>query len=122
MRSAARASPASTTPGASFGVPAAKLGLMVNHWTVQRIATLAGASTARAVLLAAEVVTGLVRIATGLYSLVVVDDMVDPIEYQHALGAALAAAVHLPSREAVRALAFEVARKSLRERVAKLTN
>ncbi|MBA3282326.1 MAG: enoyl-CoA hydratase/isomerase family protein, partial [Acidimicrobiia bacterium] len=32
---------------ASFGIPAAKLGLMVNHWTVQRVAALAGASTAR---------------------------------------------------------------------------
>ena len=37
------------TPESSFGVPAAKLGLMVNHWTVQRIASLVGASTARAV-------------------------------------------------------------------------
>ncbi len=46
------------TADASFGVPAAKLGLMVNHWTVQRVASLAGASTARAILLAAEVVSG----------------------------------------------------------------
>lgn len=46
------------TASASFGVPAAKLGLMVNHWTVQRIATLAGPSIARAMLLAAEVITG----------------------------------------------------------------
>jgi enoyl-CoA hydratase len=43
---------------ASFGVPAAKLGLMVNHWTVQRVATLLGPSMARAVLLAAQVVRG----------------------------------------------------------------
>lgn len=43
---------------ASFGVPAAKLGLMVNHWTVQRIATLAGPSAARAILLTAEVLSG----------------------------------------------------------------
>lgn len=46
------------TAGASFGIPAGKLGLMVNHWTVQRVATLAGPSTARAILLAAEVVRG----------------------------------------------------------------
>ena len=46
------------TPESSFGVPAAKLGLMVNHWTVQRIASLVGASTARAVLLACEVFSG----------------------------------------------------------------
>jgi enoyl-CoA hydratase len=46
------------TADASFGVPAAKLGLMVNHWTVQRVEQLFGPSTARAVLLAAEVIKG----------------------------------------------------------------
>jgi len=54
------------TAGATFGVPAAKLGLMVNHWTVQRAATLLGPSTARAVLLAAEVVTGDRALELGL--------------------------------------------------------
>ncbi|MCU1498881.1 MAG: enoyl-CoA hydratase [Acidimicrobiales bacterium] len=51
---------------ASFGIPAAKLGLMVNHWTVQRVATLAGPSTARAILLAAEVVSGADALRLGL--------------------------------------------------------
>jgi enoyl-CoA hydratase len=46
------------TDDASFGIPAAKLGLMVNHWTVQRVEMLFGPSTARAILLAAEVVKG----------------------------------------------------------------
>ncbi|MCB1039985.1 MAG: enoyl-CoA hydratase [Acidimicrobiales bacterium] len=46
------------TPDAQFGIPAAKLGLMVNHWTVQRVDQLFGPSTARAMLLAAEVVKG----------------------------------------------------------------
>ena len=54
------------TAGATFGVPAAKLGLMVNHWTVQRAATLLGPSTARAVLLAAEVVKGDRALELGL--------------------------------------------------------
>jgi len=54
------------TAGASFGIPAAKLGLMVNHWTVQRVATLLGPSTARAVLLAAEVVKGEQALRLGL--------------------------------------------------------
>ncbi len=54
------------TAGASFGIPAAKLGLMVNHWTVQRVATLLGPSTARAVLLAAEVVSGEQALRLGL--------------------------------------------------------
>ena len=54
------------TAGASFGIPAAKLGLMVNHWTVQRVATMAGPSTARAMLLAAEVVRGDAALRIGL--------------------------------------------------------
>jgi enoyl-CoA hydratase len=58
------------TPGAGFGVPAAKLGLMVDQWTVRRLASLVGQSTARHVLLSTDVVSGerahqlgLVRIA-----------------------------------------------------------
>lgn len=54
------------TADASFGVPAAKLGLMVNHWTVQRVSSLMGPSTARAVLLAAEVVSGADALRLGL--------------------------------------------------------
>lgn len=54
------------TANASFAIPAARLGLMVNHWTVQRVASLAGASTARAVLLAAEVVSGADALRLGL--------------------------------------------------------
>lgn len=45
-------------PTARFGVPAARLGLMVDHWTIQRLALVAGYSTARAMLIAAEEVTG----------------------------------------------------------------
>jgi len=43
---------------ARFGIPAARLGLMVDQWTVDRVARLAGEGTARAMLLAAEVVSG----------------------------------------------------------------
>ena len=46
------------TTDARFGVPAAKLGLAVDHETVRRLAQLAGDSTARAMLLAADVVGG----------------------------------------------------------------
>ena len=46
------------TPSARFGVPAGKLGLMVDHWTVQRLVSLAGSSAARAMLLAAEQIDG----------------------------------------------------------------
>lgn len=54
------------TPTARFGIPAAKLGLMVDHWTVQRVARLAGAGPARAMLLAAEEVDGEAAHRVGL--------------------------------------------------------
>jgi len=54
------------TASARFGIPAAKLGLMVNHWTVQRVALLAGPGPARAMLLAAEVLTGQEALGLGL--------------------------------------------------------
>src|SRR3546814_13009727 len=46
------------TPSARFGIPAAKLGLMVDHWTIERLALLAGAGPARAMLVAAETYGG----------------------------------------------------------------
>lgn len=46
------------TPSARFGIPAAKLGLMVDHWTIQRLSLLAGAGPTRAMLLGAETYTG----------------------------------------------------------------
>ena len=46
------------TEGATFGIPAAKLGLMVDGWTVQRLVSMAGQGTARAMLLAAETMGG----------------------------------------------------------------
>jgi enoyl-CoA hydratase len=42
------------TAEARFAVPVAKLGLMVDHWTVQRLAMVAGHSTARWMLLTAD--------------------------------------------------------------------
>lgn len=55
-----------TTPTARFGIPAAKLGLMVDHWTVQRLALLAGHGPARQMLLAAEEVDGEAAFRLGL--------------------------------------------------------
>lgn len=46
------------TPDASFGVPAGKLGLMVDHWTIDRLSHLVGGGTARQIFLAADVLTG----------------------------------------------------------------
>lgn len=47
-----------TTPDATFGIPAAKLGLAIDLWTVQRLVHLAGQGTSRAMLLAAETLGG----------------------------------------------------------------
>lgn len=55
-----------STPTARFGVPAARLGLMVDAPTVQRLAALVGGSVARAVLLAAEVLDGEAAHRVGL--------------------------------------------------------
>lgn len=49
-----------------FGVPAAKLGLMMDHWSVQRVALLAGHGPARSMLLAAEEVDGAAAVRLGL--------------------------------------------------------
>jgi enoyl-CoA hydratase len=54
------------TSRARFGIPAAKLGLMVDHWTVQRLALYAGHGPARAMLLAAEVLDGDAAVRLGL--------------------------------------------------------
>jgi enoyl-CoA hydratase len=54
------------TPDARFGIPAAKLGLTVDHWTVQRLALAAGFGPARAMLLAAETYDGAAAHAAGL--------------------------------------------------------
>lgn len=53
-------------PDSRFGIPAAKLGLMVDHWSVQRIALLAGHGPARALLLAAEEIDGTAAVRLGL--------------------------------------------------------
>jgi enoyl-CoA hydratase len=46
------------TYDAQFGIPAGKLGLMVDQWTIDRLVATAGDSAARAMLLAAEVYRG----------------------------------------------------------------
>jgi len=54
------------TASAAFGVPAAKLGLMVDQWTVRRLVGLVGQSTARDVLLTADQIPGERAHALGL--------------------------------------------------------
>ena len=42
------------TPGSRFGIPAARLGIVIDHWTVERMTRELGWPIARAMLLAAE--------------------------------------------------------------------
>lgn len=53
-------------PDARFGVPAAKLGLAVDHETIRRLTAFAGEGTARAMLLAAEELDGAAAHRIGL--------------------------------------------------------
>ena len=46
------------TAGATFGIPAAKLGLMTDQWTIQRLVGFVGQGSARAMCLAAETYSG----------------------------------------------------------------
>jgi enoyl-CoA hydratase len=48
-----------------FGIPAAKLGLAVDRWTIDRAVSELGASTARAMLLSAETYTAARLLQTG---------------------------------------------------------
>lgn len=50
---------------ARFGIPSAKLGLMVDHWTIEKLAQLAGHGHARAILLAAETIDADEALRTG---------------------------------------------------------
>ncbi len=53
------------TEHSRFGIPAARLGLVVDHWTVDRLTREFGWATARAMLLAAETFDGLALRASG---------------------------------------------------------
>lgn len=46
------------TPSSRFGIPAARLSIAVDPWTVERVVKLAGGGPARAMLLAAEIIDG----------------------------------------------------------------
>jgi enoyl-CoA hydratase len=46
------------TADARFGIPAARLGLMVDEWTIRRAAMLCGQGPAASMLLAADVISG----------------------------------------------------------------
>ncbi|MGD9704212.1 MAG: enoyl-CoA hydratase-related protein [Acidimicrobiia bacterium] len=53
------------TPSSRFGIPAAKLGLVVDHWTVERLAREVGWSIARNMLLTATAYDASALVAPG---------------------------------------------------------
>lgn len=59
---------------ARFGVPSSKLGLMVDHWTIEKLAQLAGYGHARAILLAADTIDGDAALRTGFAQRAGTDD------------------------------------------------
>ena len=71
------------TPTATFGIPAARLGLMVDGWTVQRLVSMAGQGTARAMLLAAETFSGADAHRTGFVQRL--GDLPDALEWAAAV-------------------------------------
>lgn len=77
------------TPEARFAVPVAKLGLMVDHWTLQRVALLAGHSTARWMVMTARPVDAARAHQVGL-----VQELVD-VEDEAPGASVLAAALEL---------------------------
>jgi enoyl-CoA hydratase len=71
------------TAAATFGIPAARLGLMVDGWTVQRLTAMAGQGTTRAMLLAAETMNGSDAHRIGLVQRI--GDLDDGLEWADAM-------------------------------------
>ena len=66
------------TAASVIGIPAAKLGLVVDHWTVRRLAAEFSPSVARAMLLAAETYTGeQLHVLGGVHRLGTLEDAVE---------------------------------------------
>jgi enoyl-CoA hydratase/carnithine racemase len=55
-------------PEATFAIPAARLGIAVNPWTIRRLALLAGTGTAQAMLIGAETLDAPAALRCGLAS------------------------------------------------------
>ena len=55
-------------PEARFAIPAARLGIAVNPWTIRRLALLAGTGTAQAVLIGGETLDADAALRCGLAS------------------------------------------------------
>ena len=66
------------TPDSVLGIPAAKLGLVVDHWTIRRLASEFSPPIARAMLLAAQTYTaGQLHVTGGIHRLGGLDDAIN---------------------------------------------
>ena len=73
------------TPSSVFGIPAARLGLVVDHWTVERLARELGWPIARAMLVAAaDYKAAALHAAGGVHRL---GDLDDALAWAHRLAA-----------------------------------
>ncbi|MCB0917900.1 MAG: enoyl-CoA hydratase/isomerase family protein [Actinobacteria bacterium] len=79
------------SPDARFAVPVAKLGLMVDHWTLQRLALLAGQSAARWLTLTARVMTASQAHNLGFVNELTADEGADVRVAARALAAEISA-------------------------------
>ncbi len=88
------------TPDSVFGIPAARLGLAVDHWTIRRAVAELGDATARAMLVAAENFDGAALQANGAVHRL--GDLAAAVEWAHRLAglAPLTMAAHKLGLEA----------------------
>ena len=65
-------------PDSVIGIPAAKLGLVVDHWTIRRLASEFSPPVARAMLMAAQTYTGeQLHLTGGIHRMGTLDDAVE---------------------------------------------
>jgi enoyl-CoA hydratase len=105
-----------STPDAVFGVPAAKLGLAIDWWTVERLRDQLGGSVARGMLVAAQTYRGAQLLASGfVHRLGTLDDALLWARELTAL-APLTMAAHKRGLEALGDRPVDPAFAALRER------
>lgn len=78
------------SPDARFAVPVSKLGLMVDFWTVRKLALLAGHSTARQMLITAEPISSERAYQVGFVQQLL-DEGTEPLEFATELAGSISA-------------------------------
>lgn len=65
------------TPDAQFAVPVAKLGLMIDHWSLQRLVRTVGTGTARYMALSAQFLSAETMLARGFLQEIIDGDVME---------------------------------------------